>query len=382
MVNVRLPCRGHFSTLVLALTLMLVGCGTTRQYTATEQLVMSVAVDRSIGRIDFRPLGGRKVYLDTSYLRHVKGEGFVNAEYVTSALRQQIVAAGCLLQDANLEADVVIEARIGTLGQDDHRVTFGLPETGMLASAAALIPGAPRIPRIGEIAFARREAREAAAKVVAFAYDRETRSPVWQSGVDSSLATATDTWVMGIGPFQGGTVRKRTQLAGSSIKFGDKSDTGSPSKFFDRPAVDYTAEVRFKDGLPIFEDGGVSQDMIGVGQEEIAKQLQRSEAREQLAGKEPKADTSNGETETGDVNEPTEIAATESTIEIAADDTQTADADNNPEQENASESGNKVAELENGTEVAELENGTEVAELENGTEVARTDDSENKKNLK
>ena len=363
MVNVRLPCRGHLSTLVLALTLMLVGCGTTRQYTATEQLVMSVAVDRSIGRIDFRPLGGRKVYLDTSYLRHVKGEGFVNAEYVTSALRQQIVAAGCLIQDANTESDIVIEARIGTLGQDDHRVTFGLPETGMLATAAALIPGAPRIPRIGEIAFARREAREAAAKVVAFAYDRETRSPVWQSGVDSSLATATDTWVMGIGPFQGGTVRKQTQLAGS-FKFGEKSDTGSPSKFFDRPAVDYTAEVRFQDGLPVFEDGGISQDMIGVGQEEIAKHLQRFEAREQLAGKETKADTSNGETETGDVNEPTEIAAAESTNEIAADDTQTADADNNPEQKNASES------------------GTEVAELENGTEVARTEDSENRKNLK
>ena len=93
-----------------------IGCGTTREYSATEQLVMSDAVDRSIASIDFRHMSGRKVYLDTSYLRHVKGEGFVNSEYVTSSLRQQVVAAGCLIQDASAEADIIIEARIGALG--------------------------------------------------------------------------------------------------------------------------------------------------------------------------------------------------------------------------------------------------------------------------
>ncbi len=110
---------------------------------------------------------------------------FVNAEYVTSALRQQIVAAGCLIQDASSDADVIIEARIGTLGADDHRVTFGVPQNNALSAASSMIPGVPQIPTIPEIAFARREAREAAAKVAAFAYDRETRAPIWQSGVDS-----------------------------------------------------------------------------------------------------------------------------------------------------------------------------------------------------
>ncbi len=204
-----------------ALTALLsIGCGTTREYTATEQLVMSDAVDRSIANLDFRPLSGRKVYLDTSYLRHIKGEGFVNSEYVTSALRQQIVAAGCLIQDASPDADVVIEARIGTLGADDHRVTFGVPENNMVSTTASLIPGAPNIPSIPEIAVARREAREAAAKIAAFAYDRESRRPIWQSGVNHSLATAKDTWVMGVGPFQGGTIREQTKLAGSGIRLG------------------------------------------------------------------------------------------------------------------------------------------------------------------
>lgn len=254
-----------------AAALATAGCGTTREYQATEQLVVSDAVDESVSKIDFRPLSGRRVYLDTSYLRHVKGSGFVNAEYVTSALRQQIVGAGCLIQDSSNDAELIIEARLGTLGMDDHRVTFGIPENNGLASAVQLIPGSPRVPTIPEIAFAKREAREAAAKVVAFAYDRESRAPVWQSGVGRSVATARDTWVMGIGPFQGGSVREGTKLAGSRLSFGGARDTGSPSRYFERPPVDYTAETRFQDGWPLLDKGGISTDMIGVAESEMEK---------------------------------------------------------------------------------------------------------------
>ena len=164
---------------------------------------------------------------------------------------------------------MIIEARIGTLGADDHRVTFGVPQNNALSVASSLIPGAPQIPTIPEIALARREAREAAAKVAAFAYDRETRAPIWQSGVDSSTSTARDTWVMGVGPFQGGSIREQTKLAGSTLRFGEKSATGSPARFFDRPPVDYTAEVRFQEGWPIFHDGGFSADMLGIPEGEL-----------------------------------------------------------------------------------------------------------------
>jgi hypothetical protein len=268
-------CRWSTRVVVVSAALVLttaIGCGTTREYSATEQLVMSDAVDRSIASIDFRPMSGRKVYLDTSYLRHVKGKGFVNSEYVTSSLRQQVVAAGCLIQDASSEADIIIEARIGALGSDDHRVMFGIPENNIFSSAVSLIPGAPVLPSVPEIAVARREAREAVAKIAAFAYDRKTRSPLWQSGVNSSLATAKDTWVLGVGPFQGGTIREQMQLAGSAIRFGEKSATGSPARFFDRPPVDYTAETRFQQGWPVFDHGGLSADMIGLPNPEIAKE--------------------------------------------------------------------------------------------------------------
>ncbi|MCG8650997.1 MAG: hypothetical protein MI861_14250, partial [Pirellulales bacterium] len=69
---------------------------------------------------------------------------------------------------------------------------------------------------------------------------------------------------------QGGTIREQTKLAGSGIKFGDKSATGSPARFFDRPPVNHSAETRFQGGWPVFDHGGVSPDMIGVPETEIA----------------------------------------------------------------------------------------------------------------
>jgi len=243
-----------------------VGCGTTREHQATQQLLLSDAVDRSVSTIDFRPLSGKKVYLDTSYLRDIKGKQFVNADYVTSAMRQQIVAAGCLMQDSSKDAEIIIEARVGTLGADDHRVTFGIPENNAINSAVTILPNAPNVPQVPEIAVARRDAREGAAKIAAFAYDRETRQAVWQSGISQSRSTARDTWVLGIGPFQGGSIRDETRLAGSKlIRFGRKS-TGSPASTFARPPVDYTAETRFDSGWPILRSPSQSGNLIPDGE--------------------------------------------------------------------------------------------------------------------
>ncbi len=228
------------------------GCGTTKGFEATEQLLLSDAVDDSIAAIDFRPLAGNKVFLDTQYIKTVKGPGFVNADYVTSALRQQVLAAGCFLQDNAEAAEIIIEARVGTLGSDSFQVTYGIPANSALSSAAQAIPTLPPIPVLPELSLARREAREGAAKIAAFAYHRETRQPIWQSGVARSSTTARDTYIMGVGPLQSGSVRGRTRLIGAGFEFGETSVEGStPSSMFERPPVNYNAQVRYQNGVPI-----------------------------------------------------------------------------------------------------------------------------------
>ena len=162
-------------------------------------------------------------------------------------------------------------------------MTFGVPETQTIVAASSIIPGAPRVPSIPEIAVARRETRQAAAKVIAFAYDRETREPLWQSGVNRAVASANDTWILGMGPFQTGSVRKRTKLAGDVIDFGDSSVTGAKGRFFERPLVDYTAEVQFQEGWPIFDHGGFSGNMLGINQDEVVAALTGEEGAEEEA---------------------------------------------------------------------------------------------------
>ncbi len=242
----------------------LTGCGTTKLQEATEQLVLSSAVDRSISMIDFRPLANQKVFLDTTYLQNVKAPTFVNADYVTSSLRQQIMASGCLLQEERQNADIIIEARLGTLGADDHRVTYGIPENNGLSSAATLLAQAPT-PSIPEIAVARRDAREGAAKVAAFAYDRETRIPVWQSGISQSIATSRNTWVLGIGPFQGGSIREGSRLARGENRSGRTRPGASPTQAYDRPVVEYTAEVLYEDGWPLVGKYPNTRGQVGSG---------------------------------------------------------------------------------------------------------------------
>jgi hypothetical protein len=192
------------------------GCGTTQNRTATEQLVTSDAVDRAIASIDFSHLSGQKVFLEVEYLRAVKGVGTVNAEYIISSLRQQILASGCLLQENKLIADYIIEARVGALGLDGHEVVYGIPANNALGAASSFVPTAPAaLPAIPELALAKRNDQMGAAKIGAFAYHRVTREVVWQSGISQSRSTSRDSWLVGIGPFQSGTILKDPKLMGS-----------------------------------------------------------------------------------------------------------------------------------------------------------------------
>jgi hypothetical protein len=197
---------------------LLAGCGTTQQNLATQQLLESDAIDAAIAQVDFSPLSGHKVYLDDTYIRDYKGVGFVNSNYVISGLRQQILAAGCYLQDKKEDADYIIEGRLGTLGSDQHDVVYGIPKNNALSGASAVVPGSPQLPAIPELAVAKKVASHGAAKLALFAYDRESRQRVWQSGLSLARSTARDTWILGAGPFQNGTIhRDRVRFAGTRL---------------------------------------------------------------------------------------------------------------------------------------------------------------------
>jgi hypothetical protein len=195
------------------LVCVLTGCGTTRSFTATDQLLMSDAVDATVAKIDFSPLTGKKVFLDTSYTKMLKApNNLLDTDYVISSIRQGMVAENVLLVETKDEAELIAEARVGTMGLDGHNVTYGVPASSALSGAGALAGAS--IPAIPEMSLARREAKLGAAKVAVFAYVKTSHEPYWQSGISRSTSTSRDTWFLGIGPWQAGTIYDGTRFAG------------------------------------------------------------------------------------------------------------------------------------------------------------------------
>ncbi len=234
----RMPIR----PLLLALFVTTLGCGSTKSRLATEQLLVSDAVDQAVATIDFRSLAGENVHFDTRYLVNVKGVGFVNSEYIISSLRQQMVAADLRLKDKAEDADYVVEARVGTLGSDGNEIIYGIPANKGLSEASTMVPGAPALPAIPEISIARKEAQLGAVKVAAFAYDRKSGSPVWQSGISRTRTTSQDVWLFGAGPFQRGSIHSGTEFAGGELRFpGSKK----PEEVASRPPVTLDKEFYF-----------------------------------------------------------------------------------------------------------------------------------------
>jgi hypothetical protein len=174
--------------------------------TATEQLLVSGAIDQTVSRLDFRSLSGKKVFFDPQYL-----DGSVDKGYLISSMRQHLLASGCLLMEDRTKATYVVEARAGGVGTDNHSLLVGVPQM----SLPAVVPGVPTT--VPEIPLVKKSRQTAVAKVAVFAYNRLTGERVWQSGVEESLSSARDLWVLGAGPFQNGPVYKGTTFGGDKL---------------------------------------------------------------------------------------------------------------------------------------------------------------------
>ena len=211
LVDARPPLRRWMC--VFALAICCVGCGTTRTTdsgrTATEQLLISDAIDRAVDSLDLKILAGQKVFVDNSMLG-----GVTDRDYLISSVRQQLLASGVVLKTVRDEADFIVEVRAGAVGTDRNDLLFGVPafQVPQVLPFAGSVPSA-----IPEIPFAKRSQQRGVAKIALFAYEQSTGEPVWQSGLAMQQSTSSDIWIFGTGPFQKGTIHDGTKLAGSEL---------------------------------------------------------------------------------------------------------------------------------------------------------------------
>ena len=172
------------------------GCTTTRTTdtarTGMEQLLISDAVDQTLNKVTLPPVTGRKVFVEEKYLEAVdKG-------YIIGSLRQRLMANGAQVVDTKEGSDLTLEIFSGGVGTDNVESFVGVP--------GLTVPGLPV--EIPEIRVYEKKSQFGTAKLGLVAYATTTGDLLYDSG--KSLARADDSrWsVMGVGPFQEGSVRE------------------------------------------------------------------------------------------------------------------------------------------------------------------------------
>jgi len=201
---------------VMVAVLLASGCGTTRltdtKRTATEQLLLSDAIDRAVDRMDLTPLEGEAVYFNSKYL------GLTTDElYTASTIRQKLLASGCALKDKPAAAKYIVEARTGGIGTDRHELTFGIPAIQVPAGLSAMGLAPIGVPNVPEVPLVKKNEQRGVAKIALYAFDRESGEAYWQSGSMPVTSTAKGTWVFGAGPFQWGTIYDGPKFAGGKL---------------------------------------------------------------------------------------------------------------------------------------------------------------------
>ncbi len=185
-------------------------------------LLVSQAVDYAIAKIDFTPLTGQQVYLDTT------------------ALGSEVIDKGYLYQHraaANARATACCFKKNGEGGLH-RRVARHAPSapTGiavMIGTPAVTLPGVvpgPPITSIPEIALAKKSDQRGRREGRRLCLQPDHRARVWQSGTVESNSQLKDTWVFGAGPFTRGTIRQRTELAGEPLP--TLSSLANPAELF------------------------------------------------------------------------------------------------------------------------------------------------------
>lgn len=146
----------------VALCLALAGCATERvtepQETATEQLLISTAVDRAVDQLKIAVPAGSTLFLDAQYIDAAPSDRQRFPRYLIGTVRDHLARQGFKLAEERKAADVVIELRSGAQSIDHNGFLVGLPSVPLPVPSA----GTMTLP---EIALFKRDRRTGIAKV-------------------------------------------------------------------------------------------------------------------------------------------------------------------------------------------------------------------------
>lgn len=247
------------------LAFAIAGCASTKtsntSRTAMEQLLISNAVDQSLNRVDFQPLAGRSVFLDTSYV------DCVDKNYIIASSRDRILQADAKLVGKAEDAEVIVEVRTGAVGTDQSETYVGVPELALPGPIPVAIP---------QLKLWSKSTQTGTAKIGLVAYEAKSRQMLGRGGTTLARSDDSNTFFFGMGPYQSGSVRSEVsrQLGRpewhpipEAIAFGPLK-TGEPARLR-LAASDDEIEPTSADGAPpppATEISAENPAEVGLGQ--------------------------------------------------------------------------------------------------------------------
>jgi hypothetical protein len=181
-------------------SLAFIGCSTmttsNTARTATEQLLISNAVDQALDKVDFSSLSGAKIQLEEKYM-----DG-VDKAYVLASIRHRLLYNGSEITTDPKDAEIVLEVRSGGIGTDNSETFYGVPEI--------VLPGMMSVP---ELKFINRNSQRGTAKIGLVAYDAKTHRILGGGGLSLAMSDQNTWSVLGVGPFKNGTVKREVDVA-------------------------------------------------------------------------------------------------------------------------------------------------------------------------
>jgi len=166
--------------------------------TATEQLLLSNAIDQSLSRVNFDSFRGLTVFFDDTYLDSI------DKPYVVGSVRHRLLQSGATVVADRAEAEIVLEGRSGAVGTDSSEMFYGLPEV--------VVPGLVTIP---ELKVATKTRLTGTAKLGFVAYDTRSNDVLGNGGVAIAVSDHNDWSVLGVGPFVTGSLTTELDAAAS-----------------------------------------------------------------------------------------------------------------------------------------------------------------------
>jgi len=160
---------GRIAVIVSFLLLLgLAGCSTARETeparTATEQLLISTAVDRALDRMNLKIPEGTKIWVDAANF-----EGY-DQKYAVGAIRDRLMREGGRLVADRGQADAVVEIRAGALSTNSDSLLIGIPSMDLPVPLA----GQAKTP---ELSLVKKTHDEGVAKIGITAYDAKSGTP-------------------------------------------------------------------------------------------------------------------------------------------------------------------------------------------------------------